>query len=414
MFYRNDVIIMYMNKKLTIVIILLFIVSAVIPTINAESIKKIVPKDTSEEGINNLVNNKFYQDEFVPGEFIVKFKEETKITPQVFDNHVSIGLESTDILNEKHCIKSVERLSKETSSFLSDVYTLTVSTASDILSIVEDYNNDPNVEYAEPNYVVRLFNTPNDPYYSKQWGLNQLNDVDIDAPEVWDLETGDENVVIAVIDTGVDYNHPDLMDNIWVNDDEIPNNYLDDDGNGFVDDVIGWDFVSNVGDPIDSFGHGTHCAGIVGAMGNNSIGITGVTWNCKIMPLGSSYSGILSMSIHYAANNGADVISMSWGSYGVSQLIKDSLEYAYSKGVVLVGAAGNSDTITKHYPSGFDNVISVGAIDKNNVKAEFSNYGSWVDVAAPGVDIYSTMFTLRCQRTLFSLMSMAIPWIIVI
>ena len=205
-----------------------------------------------------------------------------------------------------------------------------------MLSAVEDYNSDPCVEYAEPNYLysmqqVRAGNQgtiPNDPYFYQQWSLDQTSDADIDAPEAWDIETGDPSVVIAILDTGVDYNHEDLAGNIWINDDEIEDGQ-DSDGNGYIDDIRGWDFGSGDNDPMDWNGHGTHCSGIASAMTNNNVGIAGVCWNCKIMPLKFDFSNVeAAEALAYAADNGADVISMSWGGYVYSQLLHDALNYA--------------------------------------------------------------------------------------
>lgn len=397
------------KKSLVAMVALLFISSVALPLINAQSTK------TREQGIedryepeeNNLkktLYKKPYMGEFVPGEIIVKFKEKTEISPKTVDDHLSIGIESLDKLNVKYSVIASEKILKETASSLSNVYKFTVSEGSDILSVVKEYNEDINVEYAEPNYICYLNNIPNDPLFGQQWGLHNTGqtggvvDVDIDAPEAWDIETGSSSVTIAVIDSGVDYMHPDLFDNIWLNDNEIPDNFIDDDGNGFVDDIRGWDFIRNTNDPKDDFGHGTHCAGIVGAVGNNSVGVSGVCWNCKVMSVkvfseyGSSSVGVLARGISYAAENGADVFSMSW-SGSDSQLIKDVLNHAYSKGIVLVASAGNYNSQIPYAPAKYDNVIAVAAIDKNNTKAVFSNYGNWVDVAGPGVDVFSTMPT---------------------
>jgi len=200
---------------------------------------------------------------------------------------------------------------------------------------------------------------------------------------------------VAVIDTGVDYNHPDIRNNIWNNNDEIADNKIDDDGNGFVDDILGWDFVNRDNDPIDDNGHGTHCAGIIAAEANNTIGIAGVAPKCNIMPLkaigrsGKGTSIEAARAIRYAADNGADVISMSFGEFKYSFLLKKAIDYAYNKEIVLVAGAGNYDVETKFYPAAFPNVISVSATDKYDDKAAFSNHGTWVDIASPGQGIIS-------------------------
>jgi len=273
--------------------------------------------------------------------------------------------------------------------------------------------------------------TPNDEYFGIQWALENTgqfiwNDTsgtpgaDIHALEAWNIETGSEDIIIAIIDTGVDYTHPDLADNIWVNEDEIPDNGIDDDGNGYVDDIHGYDFYDDDPDPLDNVGHGTHCAGIAAATGINGIGIAGVSWNCKIMcvkvfPDEGELTDIASWSIaiQYAADNGANVFSMSIGGSGnyFKNALKDVIDYAYSKGTILVAGCGNDDKSRRIYPAGFDNVIAVAATNPNDERCteedwdpnhesfgtQGSNYGDWVDVAAPGNFIYSTLPTYPVQ-----------------
>ena len=260
--------------------------------------------------------------------------------------------------------------------------------------------------------AINISTTPNDPDFTEQWYLDNTgqtggtSDADIDAPEAWDIETGDPDVVIAIVDTGVDYTHPDLADNIWTNVDEIPDNGIDDDENGYIDDVRGWDFFYNDNEPLDGFGHGTNLAGIAGAVSNNNVGIAGVCWNCKIMPVQIAdetfrFSSSMWDGIIYAADNGADVISISFGSNNPNSEIRDNaINYAYDKGCVLVAAAGNGGSNTKYYPAAYNNVISVGGTDyKDNIMDVYievadewakSNWGDWVDIAAPGVNIYTT------------------------
>ncbi len=263
----------------------------------------------------------------------------------------------------------------------------------------------PFVEYAEPDFVITLNNTiPNDSGFSNLWGLNQSSDIDIDAPEAWDLFTGDPSFVVAIIDTGIDINHPDLASNIWTNPGEIPNNGLDDDLNGFVDDVHGWDFANNDNNPYDGHGHGTHVAGTVCSVGNNVIGTVGVVWGCKLMPLkfisdsGDGTASDAVRAIEYATNMGIKVSNNSWGDDNFSQSIYDAINNSKSVGHIFVAAAGNeninTDFAPQHYPSSFnlDNIISVAAIDINGNRASFSNWGvSSVDLGAPGVNIYSTL-----------------------
>lgn len=373
--------------------------------INRENKETLFDHSFSDK--HDIDKNPFTETKFVPGEFIVKFKQNVVLNDLTLsDESLTLGIPSVDSLNEKNDVISI--LSISDSPRLSSVFKINVPEDKNIKSIVNEYKNDPNIEYAEPNYIFYNCSVPNDPLYDEQWALSI-----IDAPEGWDIETGSSDIVIAITDTGVDYTHPDLAANIWNNDGETPDNGIDDDGNGYIDDIRGWDFSNNDNNPFDDHGHGTHCAGIASAVTNNDVGIAGVSWNCRIMPVkglnkyGSGSSEDLANCIYYAADNGADVISMSWGSSSPSSLIEDALEYAYTKGIFLVAAAGNSDTSRKHYPSGFEKVLSVSATDENDEKASFSNYGYCVDVAAPGVSILSTLPNENYKR--YSGTSMACP-----
>jgi hypothetical protein len=252
------------------------------------------------------------------------------------------------------------------------------------------------VAYAEPDYVRQLSAVPNDPLYGNLWGMPKIS-----MPDAWDISTGDSDVVVAVIDTGMDMNHPDLLANLWINAIEIPGDGTDNDGNGYVDDVNGWDFVSEDDDPEDSDGHGTHCAGTVGAVGNNANQVVGVCWTASIMPLRVGTSeGLMDSDIvdgiRYAARNGAKVLSNSYGGTGFSQTIYDAIEYANTQGCIFVAAAGNDasdNDLLPQYPASYElpNVIAVAATDENDNLATFSNYGATsVDLAAPGVNIVST------------------------
>jgi subtilisin family serine protease len=280
------------------------------------------------------------------------------------------------------------------------------------------YSRDNNVEYAELNYIVRADLTPSDALYPLQWALNNTGqmypasgrynqppgtaDSDIDAPEAWNINTGSLDVVVAVIDTGVDYEHRDLRNNMWVNEAELSGAAgVDDDGNGYIDDIYGFSFVYYSSDPRDDNGHGTHCAGIISAEGNNGLDISGVCPRARIMAIKAmdwSGQGTLSdcvAAFYYAADNGADVTSNSWGSSFYSETMREAVDYVHSQGVVTVAAAGNSGTDMLHYPAGYENVFAVAATNSNDEPAPFTNYGDWVDIAAPGVDILS----LRANAT---------------
>ncbi len=277
---------------------------------------------------------------------------------------------------------------------------------------VKLYRKDPSVEYAEPNYIIRKATIPDDPHFSLQWGLHNTGqtiqgitgtpDADIDAPEAWDIHTGNGSVVVAVIDSGVDYNHPDLFSNIWKNQGETScTDGIDNDGNGFIDDCRGWDFVNNDNDPMDDDpdGHGTPVAGVLGAVGNNGIGGSGVNWNIKIMPLkfiDSSGFGLLSdeiAAIDYALANGARIINASYASESFAQAERDAVKAARDADVLFVAAAGNGgedNDVTPVYPAShnLDNIISVAATGQNDSLIALSDFGRLsVHLSAPGENI---------------------------
>jgi hypothetical protein len=259
---------------------------------------------------------------------------------------------------------------------------------------------DPDVEFAEPEHMFSIKQLPNDPFlatsgtwgqpYHDLWGLFAIG-----APAAWDTAQGD-GIVVAVVDTGVDYNHPDLAANIWTNANEVDGNFLDDDGNGFVDDVRGWNFIFNNNDPIDHNGHGTHVAGTIAALGDNNVGVIGVAWHSHIMALkglddnGFGFDSTLAPAIIYAANNGADVINASWGTQGTSQSIEEAIQFATGLGTVFVAAAGNfgGDAIN-FFPASSPEAITVASHDPFGNFSFFSNFGPKIDVTAPGEDILS-------------------------
>jgi subtilisin family serine protease len=284
-------------------------------------------------------------------------------------------------------------------------------------AIAENWGaRDRRILVVEPNYRVRIARIPNDPRFPQLWGMHNTGqsggteDADIDAPEAWDIATGvpeTSDVIVGIIDSGIDYLHPDLVANMWVNPGEIPDNGMDDDGNGYTDDVYGYDFFGNDSDPSDAAGHGTHCAGTIAGVGDNGLGVAGVNWRCKVMALRThNASGYGSTSdnieaIIYGVNNGAKILSNSWGGSGYSESLEFAIVYARDHGVLFVAAAGNYawDTDSEpFYPASYEvsNVISVAATDDDDKLASFSNYGDEsVDVGAPGVSILSTYPTYR-------------------
>ncbi len=270
--------------------------------------------------------------------------------------------------------------------------------------IAADLIDSPTIETVELNYIVHAFDLPNDPDLPLQWGLHNLGqdsgtvDADIDAVEAWDISSGSTDVVVAIIDTGIDLDHPDLANNLWKNATEIPGNGDDDDGNGYVDDLFGWDFLHQDNDPQDDQWHGTAVAGIVAAEGNNQKGIAGVSWHSKVMAIkvlginGAGTNDDIAAGVVYAADNGADIINLSLGGASDSEIVRDAIAYAVAHGSLPVASAGNSATSLAQYPAAFDDVISVAATDRDDRGAHFTNFGEWVDIAAPGASIHTAQY----------------------
>jgi subtilisin family serine protease len=280
-----------------------------------------------------------------------------------------------------------------------------IASLSDELSLCDDLlrSSDSGVVRCSPNYIYTASLVPNDSRYSEQIA-DALTP--IRAPSAWDVRTDASNVVVGVVDSGVDYTHPDLAANMWVNSGEIAGNGIDDDGNGYIDDIHGVNAVSDNGDPDDDNFHGTHCAGTIGAVGNNGIGVTGIAWQTKIMALkflDGTGSGSLANALQvldYALDMKSRGVNLrllnnSWGGGGYSSLLQDRINALKAAGVVFVAAAGNSGTdndIEPFYPANFSGVVSVAATRKDDELANFSCYGpTTVDIGAPGVNILSTM-----------------------
>jgi thermitase len=379
--------------------------------------------------------------EHVPGQLLVKF--------------TANGLKAFMDRKQSDDIK----IQEVANLLMGDVALIEIGKTKSLQTMIYDLQNDPAIEYAEPNYIYRAIKTyetlesklykanyreeeyltsaPNDARFRDLWGLHNTGNnepassrgnsaprgiagADVNAFNAWSITKGDKKVKIAVIDTGVDYNHPDLKNNMWVNIKELNGKPgVDDDGNGFIDDVYGYDFANNDGDPMDGNGHGTHCAGTIAAEHDNRIGVAGVMAHASIIGIkfltdqgsGSSLDAI--KSIDYATKLNVDIMSNSWGGGGYSQALKDAIVAAKNKGIIFTAAAGNSATDnnnTPHYPSNYDveNVISVAAHNYNDQLATFSCYGSrTVHVAAPGVNVLST--TPNNGYDVYSGTSMATP-----
>jgi subtilisin family serine protease len=349
----------------------------------------------NSDKVNNKVVASFKKDKhkkekYVQDELIIKFKPKT----------------NAETVRQKFKLK--------TKTKLKSIGAEVVKIAKDqkVESLINSLAKDPSVQYVQPNFKYYPDTTPNDTYFGELWGLDNQGqeilgqqgtpNVDIDAPEAWEQARNLDEVVVAVIDTGIDINHPDLKDVIWTNPDETPGNNIDDDGNGYVDDVHGWDFYHDDGtvyDIYDGDEHGTHVAGTIAATTNNNLGVSGIAPNVKIMPIkflgpygGSTEDAIL--AIEYAASMGVKLSNNSWGGGDYDQALKDAIEQS---GMLFVAAAGNDSVNTDeepHYPSSYnnENILSVAAIDNQGNLAGFSNYGfNSVDIGAPGVNILSTV-----------------------
>ncbi len=371
-----------------------------------------------------------------PTGLIVKFKSGIGIQQiNKIGTPDKTGLFKADAINRKYDVKALEPLLPNGIIALSgnrfqNVFILKLKDGVELAALEAEYENLPYVEYAEPDYMVELLETPDDSLYGYQWHLNNTgqehhfvvrnygsyNDTlimttgvpgaDIDAEEMHqNPPDATTTVVVAIIDTGADLDHPDLAANIWINPGEIPDNGIDDDHNGYVDDMNGWDFASGVdpqdpgdNDPTDMVGHGTHCAGIVAAVTNNNLGVAGIATNCKIMaldfdplPLVSRVAG----AIIYAADNGADVISMSFGLNFRSDLIEEAINYARDRGIILCAASGNSGLEENVFPASYEAVMAVGASNDSDQVTTFSTHGQHISVVAPGLSILS----LRADKT---------------
>lgn len=350
---------------------------------------------------------------FVPGRVIVKFKPAIKNAANSPEMH---ALSSThNVLSALPAFPHFKnkQIAEKSGIGLSRIFVLTVPEDANIPRLVAQLKRDPALEYATPYHLIPVHSTPNDTRYGEQQHLPQIK-----APEAWDLAQGDSAVVVAIIDTGTDWNHPDLAANIWRNPGEIIDG-LDNDGNGFVDDIRGWDFVDNTefvfpgedgsdpdNDPMDFNGHGTHTAGLAGASTDNNAGVASVSWNIKIMPIRAGWHSTLGLGFVdlvavaqgfiYAADNGADIANLSAGS---DDLIADAARYAFESGVLVTVSAGNGNNELGDPLAIAPFALSVAALDERDFKASYSTYGDWVKVAAPGGDqpagrpgILSTVF----------------------
>ncbi|MCX8021695.1 MAG: S8 family serine peptidase [Syntrophorhabdaceae bacterium] len=331
------------------------------------------------------------QNGYVEGELLIKFKE-------------GVSHKEKASFLKKHNLDRLREFKR------ARIHHIKLPKGVDLKEYLEKLKKDKDVEYVEPNYKRRPMGIiPDDPALSEQWGLTKIG-----MPSVWNSARGSKDIIVAVIDTGVDYNHPDLAPNMWKNNKDTEGNKVDDDGNGFIDDVYGWNFYSKNNNPMDYKGHGTHVAGIIGAVTNNGLGVAGVNWQVSIMPLkfmeaeGDVASEI--DAIEYALDMGAKIINASFGDSTFTRAEYDAIKAAGERGALFIAAAGNSrndnDGVAKNYPASYTvenkingvtyppltNIISVAATDGNDNIATFSNYGAIsVHLGAPGVNILSTI-----------------------
>ena len=342
--------------------------------------------------------------QFTPGELLIRVTPKAQAELERF--HAKAPLQT---LHNRMGVRSIYRLfprltHPESNPNLERIYLLRFQIPVDLHALKADYAAHPLIEAVEFNYVRQTQASetiPNDPHFEEQWNLSL-----IDMPGTWAIEKGDPEVIIAVVDTGFDYTHEDLASQTWVNLGEIPDNGIDDDNNGYIDDVHGWDFSeipdsqNGDNDPIDESGHGTHVTGIIGAAVDNNIGIAGIAWNCTLMPIrGAGVAGIRddrsAAAIVYAVDNGARVINMSWGGRERSFVLRDAVDYAYARGVLMVAASGNESEGDSTFPAGYRKVLSVAATEQHKQRFYQSNFGASIDIGAPGNVILSTHINNR-------------------
>ena len=356
-------------------------------------IKNVLLATIALSSLTSLASPKI---ESVPGEYVVRLKK----------NIIST--------------KSIHALSENLNSFIKS----TIPSQNIVVikrpvfetenSVLKTLAQNEMVDVVEPNFIYHINKTSNDPMMEQLWGLKNSGQkdsagnagvagLDINVQKAWDIQTGSKKMIVAVIDTGIDNNHPDLKDNMWTNTAELNGKAgVDDDGNGVIDDIYGYNAVTDSGDPMDDQGHGSHCSGTIGAKGNDGKGIVGVNWNVSLMAvkfLDKNGSGTLEnaiKAIDYATKMGAKVMSNSWGGGGFSQTLLDAIKRSEAAGAIFIAAAGNdasNNDSTPSYPASYavNTIVSVAAIDNVGAKASFSNYGkNSVHIGAPGVNIYSS------------------------
>lgn len=403
-----------MHRIVSLAIAVLFTTNFVLAAagMGTPRVKKSLPLDA----VPNVVLKTRENSEYLANRLIVK------LMPGVQIGDIASPLEAYSVSTMRPMF-SQQMIERNTADVdLSRFYVVTYISPIDAFSAAEEISALDNVQYAEPSYIYKMdadpLFTPNDPQYGSQGGLAKIQ-----AGAAWDITQGDTSVVIGIVDSGVEVGHPDLSGNIWHNPGEVGldgssndrrTNGIDDDNNGYVDDWQGWDFAgadynnlvadNNPSPTAGNNAHGTHVAGIASASTDNAVGVAGTGFKCRLLPIktaadndtrgagGTGYILTGYEGIAYAAFMGADVMNCSWGGSGGSQTEQEVINYATQLGTLVVAAAGNGGSSALHYPSAYDNVISVAATNNSDVKASFSNYGTTIDVSAPGVSILSTIF----------------------
>ena len=344
-------------------------------------------------------------------ELIVKFNKDVQIDYKNCIFTDKFNNKKVDSLNKAASIKSIKVTGnkKEGRTFV-----LKFKNELDINQLIEDYSNTGLFEYVEPNYIGKGHGvqfTPNDPlFYNRQWShyndgtfplFNATTDADMDTDLAWDITQGANNIIVAILDSGLKLDHPEFSGRIWENSDEVQDG-TDTDGNGFIDDINGgWDFANENNDPSDDHGHGTNVAGIALATGNNNIGYAGINWNSKIMVCkviesdGTGFYSWWADAIYYAVDNGANVINMSLGGNNASSLLEDAINYAYNNNVYAIVSSGNQNSVIQ-YPAKYENALAIGATNSDDTRSNpffwdptsGSNFGPELDFIAPGNFIY--------------------------
>lgn len=361
--------------------------------------------------IVGIIGSKYAQksNNYAPNQLIVKFKASTVVDHK---NCVSTNRFKHRVLDSLNTVYQLQKIQLTGNKKKKDTYILYIDTNKSLKKVIQNYEQTGLFEFVEPNFIGTsggkqgmLQTIPNDTHFSKQWGLfNEgsfslspaVEDADIDMDLAWDVETGDTSIIIAVLDSGLKMNHPDINGRVWKNWNESSDEQ-DSDNNGYVGDVFGWDFANDDNDPTDDQGHGTNVAGIIGAEATNDIGYAGVDWYaklmiCKILENDEGFYSWWTDAIYYAVDNGANVLNMSVGGSGFSAMMEEAIDYAHDNGVLVVACMMNEDSDVVYYPAGYTNTIAVGSTDPNDERSSpfhwsetsGSSYGEHIDVVAPG------------------------------